>query len=223
MSTTAEIEPTTDDSQDLHYRTLSSLAVFSIACGVLSILALFDLSLGLIPAIGILTGIRALRQIHRTPDELAGGWLAKMGIALSLLLLVSGWARISYIRAMEVPDGYLRISYEQLQPDPNTAGQTVPQSALDLDGQHIFIKGYVYPGSQKTGIKRFVLCRDNGTCCFGGQPKVTDMIQVTLADPLSLDYSPNIHRLAGTFHVEPSQASDQRGTVLYQLDADYLK
>ncbi len=223
MSTTAEIDSTAGDSRELQYRTLSSLAVFSLVCGVLSFLALFDLTLGLVPAIGILAGTRALRQIHRMPEDFAGAGLATAGIALSLLLLVSGWARIGYIYATEVPDGYLRVSYEELQPDPNTAGQVVPQSALDLDGQRIFIKGYVYPGSQKTGIKQFVLCRDNGDCCFGGEPKLTDMIQVTLTDPLLLEYTPNMRRIAGTFHVEPSQASDQLGAVLYHLEADYLK
>ncbi len=223
MSTTVEIDSTAGDSQDIQYRTLSSLAVFSLVCGVLSFLALFDLWLGLIPAIGILVGTRALRQIRRLPEELAGTGLAKAGIALSLLLLVTGWVRIGYIYATEVPDGYVRLSYEQLQPDPNVAQQIVPQSALDFDGKRVFIKGYVYPGSQKTGIKKFVLCRDNGDCCFGGEPKLTDMIQVTLADPLSLEYTPRMRRIAGTFHVEPAQASDQLGGVLYHLEADYLK
>ena len=55
-------------------------------------------------------------------------------------------------------------------------------SYKELDGKKVFIKGYMYPSSQMTGIREFVLCRDNGTCCFGGQPRLTDMIRVKLKD-----------------------------------------
>lgn len=221
MSTTAEIEHVASQSPEFEYRALSTLAVFSLACGFFSFLALFDLSLGLIPLVGVLTGVRAVRKIKRSPQDLTGAGLAKAGIVLSLLLLFTGWARIGYIYATEVPDGYVRVSYQELQPDK--PGQPIPQSAMALDGERIFIKGYVYPGAQKTGITQFVLCRDNGDCCFGGEPKLTDMIQVTLAEPLSMDYTTSMRRLAGTFHVKKAEASDQLGAVLYQLEADYLK
>jgi hypothetical protein len=68
-----------------------------------------------------------------------------------------------------------------------------------------------------------VLCRDNGTCCFGGKPKLTDMIEVTLKYPLKLDYSPRLHKFAGVFHVQTVQSSDVSSSVLYQLEADYLQ
>ena len=32
------------------------------------------------------------------------------------------------------------------------------------------------------GITQFLLVRDQGTCCFGGNPKVTDRILVQLSD-----------------------------------------
>lgn len=221
MSTTVEFDSAASHSSEFEYRALSTLAVLSLICGVFSLLALFDLSLGLIPLVGILIGARALSQIRRRPKDLAGAGLAKAGIVLSLLLLLTGWVRIGYIYATEVPDGYARVSYEQLQ--PTEPGQRVPQSALDLDGKRVFIKGYAYPGSQKSGIKQFVLCRDNGDCCFGGEPKLTDMIQVTLAEPLAMEYTTSLRRLAGTFRVAPAEASDELGAVLYHLEADYLK
>jgi hypothetical protein len=68
-----------------------------------------------------------------------------------------------------------------------------------------------------------VLCRDNGDCCFGGQPKVTDMILVTLTDPLRLDYSTRLHRLAGTFKVARGRTVEGVSDAVYQLEADYLK
>ena len=92
-----------------------------------------------------------------------------------------GWLTYDYLT--EVPDGYERISYADLQPDPAQAGQVVPPSALELEGKKIFIKGYIYPGREKDGIRQFLLVRDQGDCCFGGNPKITDRIQVTLVEP----------------------------------------
>ena len=60
---------------------------------------------------------------------------------------------------------------------------------MELNGKKIFMKGYVYPDGQRTNIKRFVLVADLGTCCFGGQPKLTHMVEVTLRDPYRVEYS----------------------------------
>jgi hypothetical protein len=63
-----------------------------------------------------------------------------------------------------------------------------------------------------------------GTCCFGGQPKLTDMIQVTLADPLRIKYSYQRRKLAGVLKVDRrlKPISGLKG-VYYQLEADYVK
>ena len=58
-----------------------------------------------------------------------------------------------------------------LQPDPKVIGEVVPNSAVALNTEKVYIKGYVYAGSETAGIQKFVLCRDAGTCCFGGNPK----------------------------------------------------
>ena len=67
-----------------------------------------------------------------------------------------------------------------------------------------------------------MLVPDMGTCCFGGQPKLTDMIQVTLQDPMRTKYSYARRSLGGTFRLAAS-STDNVGTVIYHLDADYAK
>jgi hypothetical protein len=134
--------------------------------------------------------------------------------------LVTGFGIGGFQNAFGVPAGYLRISYETLQPKP---GESIPASARELDGKKVFIKGYMYPSNQMTGIREFVLCRDNGTCCFGGQPKLADMIQVNLKEPLTLDYQTGLRRVAGTFRLQPNAARGDLGSVLYRLDADYAQ
>ena len=62
------------------------------------------------------------------------------------------------------------------------------------------------------------------TCCFGGQPKLTDMIEVTLKDPLRIKYSFGRRKLAGVIRVSPDkkQVAGLDG-VYYRVDADYVR
>ncbi len=139
------------------------------------------------------------------------------------MFLVAGPGWLAYQQATEVPDGYQRVSYESLQPSPSSPGVPIPPEAYALEGKKIFIKGYVYPGREIQGIKTFLLVRDQGDCCFGGNPKITDRVQVTLSDPLRLTYRSRMFHLAGVFHVKPTTAVNAGGGVYYQLDADYLR
>jgi hypothetical protein len=211
------------------YRAMSGSAVVSLGLGLLSALAIFDWTLAIIPILGIILGIRGLLAVKRYPDQLTGAGLATAGIALSLAGWVIGWGWLGYVYATEVPEGYQRISYRQLQfpYDLSTGRLEIPESVRQLDGEKIFIKGYVYPTYSS---KRFILCRDNGDCCFGGQPKLTDMIYVTLRDPLRLRYDPKLKKLAGVLRVAPVQPghidqelASQIGPVIYQLEADHLE
>ena len=221
-----EIEsPHVSPEQYESYRALSTSAVASLIVGLLSPLAVLDWTLLAIPAIGIPLSVVSLLKVTRHRDELTGAALARAGLGLSLVFAVLGPAWLTYEYVTELPDGYTRISYAELQPDESQAGQLVPPGALALEGQKIFIKGYVYPGREKDGIRKFLLVRDQGECCFGGNPKVTDRILVTLEDPLRLAYASRIHKLAGTFHVEVrnSAIDGAKGGVFYHLKADHLQ
>src|SRR5690606_36495557 len=198
MSIDVHSAPLTDDREYLEsYRALSSSAVASSVLGFLGIANLlsyeYGVALGILPLLALMLGGRAFWVIHRYPEEFTGKWFALAGMAMGALFLTVGWGTAGYVYATEVPEGYTRIHYQQLQPDENSPGQIIPPSALDLNGKRVFIKGYVYPGAQKSGIKQFILCRDNGDCCFGGNPKLTDRILVTLKDPLRLTYSRRLH------------------------------
>jgi hypothetical protein len=207
------------------YRALSTAAVASLIVGVLSTTAILGWSLIAVPFVGVILGTYAWLHVRRRTDELTGAGLARAGLALSTLFLVVGPGWLTYEYVTEVPEGYRRTSYAELQPDPSQLGQRVPPAALALDGKKIFIKGYVYPGRQTEGIREFLLVRDRGECCFGGDPKITDRIQVTLDDPLRLTYRPRLHKLGGTFHVEAgaSTIDGAPGGIFYHLKADHLE
>jgi hypothetical protein len=205
------------------YRALSTAAVASLVLGVLSALAVLDWWLGLIPFAALILGVLALRKIRSQPEEYTGRGVAFVGIFLAVAFWLGGFGWLGYVRATEVPSGYARIDYSQLQPHPEDPLNAVPPEAKDLDGKKIFIKGYVYPGLRKLGITQFLLVRDNGTCCFGGNPKITDRIQVQLNDSKGFEYTQGLFKVAGTFRVTPArEAVDAKGIVFYHLDEAFL-
>ena len=217
--------PVSDGPAPFEYKALSSAAVSAFATGLLSCLALLDWWLALIPLVSIVLAIYALCLIRRRAGELTGAGFAKIAIVLAVLFLVTGWCRLGYIYATEVPEGYTRIGYAALQPEREISQQTTPQTAIALDGKKVFIKGYVYPGgSQRTGIRCFLLVRDKGDCCFGGDPKLTERIQVNLNSLEGMAYTTGICKIAGVFRIDLQQAAiDGPGGILYHLDEAVLR
>jgi hypothetical protein len=216
-------EPVVASNEYLQYKTLSSAAVASLVVGILSLLAFLHPWFVVIPVVGVVLALVAIRGIKANSEEFTGLPIAKAGLLLSLVFGVAGPGYQAVVYATEVPEGALRISYAQLQPDEEVPGQLIPPAALELNDQRVFIKGYIYPGQQQHGITQFVLCRDQGDCCFGGNPKVTDRIEVILPPGTEVSYSQRQFKVAGKFRVEPTQTAEGLGAVFYHLDADYIR
>jgi hypothetical protein len=212
-----------DEDDTLAYRPLSSAAVVSLVLGLLSVVAFFDWSLLAVPMLGTILGIYAFRLIRSRQEEMTGDKVALLGTMLSAGIFLSGLGYHMYAYATEVPDGYNRIDYSMLATDPNFALEPVPRDALKLDETRVFIKGYPLPGTRSEGIERFILCRDRGECCFGGNPKPNDQILVQLPPNLAFSYHLRLMRVAGTFHVHPPQPGEPPGQPCYYLEADFLK
>ena len=208
------------------YREISFGALLTLGFAVVAALTVFVASsnpfLLILPFVGSVLGLVTTIKLRGRQNEYTGIGYAKIGFALSLSSLCLGTFLAIYTYATEVPEGYERISFVDLQPTPQRRDIPFSPKAEALSDKQVFVKGYVYPDGQTRDIKQFVLVPDMGTCCFGGQPKLTDMIQVTLEDPLRTEYSYSRRSFAGTFRLAASSA-DKVGTVIYHLDADYAK
>jgi hypothetical protein len=224
-----ELEPTVARPSDVldndqpQYRALSSGAVAALVLGLLSLVALCDYWLVVVPLAGVVWSVVALRQVRARRSELTGIPLAWAGLLLSAVMIPAGPAAVYYQEVSPVPPGYEMIGYDELQPSTKVVGELVPKSALDLNGKKVYIKGYVFSGSDNTGIRKFLLVRDAGTCCFGGNPKITDRIVVSLGNATGMMYTKQIARVAGVFRVSPSQAPNGVGAVYYHLDNAELR
>jgi hypothetical protein len=132
-----------------------------------------------------------------------------------------------YVRATEVPSGYLRITYDAFRPtiEEMEQNQFPPATAKELDGQKVFLKGYMFPTSNHD-LKEFTLCRDSGECCFGGQPKPWDMVRVVMKDPPRAQFTTWQKKIGGVLRIkEPNHIEE--GGVSHQLyffvEVDHLK
>ena len=225
MTTDLYDEPSSAEDNDYsQYRAMSMAAVIALLLGIISLASLLFAKLLFIPMLGFGFAVYALRTLNRHGDELSGKGLARAGLMLSLFSFLGGTTIAATVYATEVPKDHKRISFLDLQPDPRRPDLPISPKAEQLNGQKIFVKGYIYPADRASHLKKFILVPDMGTCCFGGQPKLTDMIEVTLRDPLRARFSYQRRKLGGVLSVtkDLKEVSGLTG-VYYQLDADYLR
>ena len=175
----------------------------------------------------IVFGCVALSAIRRYPAEYTGRTVARLGLALGVVQVVLGAVLASHTYATEVPEGYARVGFWELRPDPEQPLLLpISQRAVDLNKKPIFIKGYIHPGVASMGrVDHFILVPDMGTCCFGGQPKAWDMIEVRIKDKANrVAYSTKRIKLAGSFVVQPTQGKSLGLTdVWYHMQVDQVR
>ena len=209
-------------AQTFSYRAISRAAVLSLMLGGSSIVALFDWSLAVVPATAILAGTLALVAIRRQPEELTGDGLALTGVVLATVFWAGGWSWLGYEYLTEVPADCVRLTFDELQPSAD-APQAAPAITHELNGRRVFIKGYMYPGRNSTGIREFVLCYSKDECCFGGSPKLTHMVHVVLPPPLSTTFSSDIRKVVGTFRLGTGASVDGLPGAIYHLEAEDVR
>lgn len=206
------------------YQAVSRSAVASLALGVLGLTAFPFAGLLVLPAVGLGFAFMAARTFRKFPAEYLGRPIAAIGGALCGTVLVAATAWHSYVYLTEVPEGYTRVDFWDFT-SPAGKPDAPTKIAIEQNGKPIFIKGYIHPTSMDSiQAKRFVLVPDLGTCCFGGQPPLTHMIEVTLTGEQYATKSYRKQRLAGTLKVHEGLKPIEGLTgVFYQLKADVLK
>jgi hypothetical protein len=211
---------------DGHYRAIPPTAIAAAVLAALSPLAFVDWPLAVVPILGIILGVLASRMIAQRPEDFTGRALAFGAVIVSVVSLIGGLVSLSRTYIAELPTGYERIDYGMLQPLAGDPPGTVPDTALGVNGHNVLLKGYIYPGKQQSGIAQFLLVRDQGDCCFGGNPKITDRVLVQLKDPdhpKGIDFTPRLTKIAGRFVIRPMGAPGLDGGVIYHLEDAFVR
>jgi len=209
---------------DYGYRSVSRAAVLSVVFAILGFSSWFAPLLTMLSIAGLVFALIALRNLKLFPNELSGKPVAIAGTLLSLAMVIISPIRHTYIYYTELPDGYERISFSALK-SPVGAPDVPPETAMQLDGKKVFLKGYIHPTSLASNAsKSFILVPDWATCCFGQQPPLTHMIEVRLSGDKFANKSYRRHSLAGTLQVRPYiKPIDGLQGVFYELEADHFQ
>lgn len=207
------------------YRELSKTAVVSVVFLVLGLTALWHPVFLVMPLLGVFFAVLALLGIRRYPEELVGRPIALAGLVGCGCLVAGSIGMHSWIYATEVPEGYQRISFSDFRPNPR---KSLPWSEKveALDGKKIFVKGYIRTSKRKYNLKNFILVGDFGECCFGGSPKITDVVAVSILGDKTANYSWSVRRVTGTFRLnrQPLQLGDDEvPQVYYTIEADDVR
>ncbi len=225
MSASAMNEMAERAEEFVDYRMVSKAAVFSLTLGLLSLSAFVGVGMLILPLVGIVCGIVGLHSIAKYPDEFTGKISAWIGIVLSVFFLCAAGSAHAYEYSTEVPDGFQRIPFYSLRSDPDHPEQPIPEDIAKLDGQKVFLKGYVHPSVKEQGaVRQFVLVGDMKECCFGGTPKVTEFVDVSIVSNDQIRYSWRLRKLAGVLRINP-EAAKMNGLAgpCYHLEAEYVK
>lgn len=209
-------------TNEFNYRPMPPLVPISAGFVFLSPLAFVWDTMTVIPLIGAVLGLIAWRKIRSSAGEYSGGKLAGFCAVILLTTTVAAAGFHTYNFATELPEGYQRVSFPNDISNKGFVtvdGQTkVHPDVEQLAGKPVFLKGFMYPTKQTQGLKSFLLCKDSGDCCFGGQPKQSDMIFVEMQDGQTADFRTGLVAVAGLFEARPTL--DETGlNPVYKIDA----
>jgi hypothetical protein len=230
QETIIDESPEVAEAAPVPYRALNVTAILSLVFSAFSILTVFGWIFWAVPILSIALAVRALKHIRYASLEYTGEGFARAGIAVAIVLWLSGMYIQNYIKQHTVPSGYKPITFDYLQPNPDQPGEIIPPAAFELEpsdnnpDKRVFIQeGYIYPGRRSINIKEFILVPTLGHCNFcTRQLRSTEMINVKLSGDLTVDYSSRPIKLGGKLHIDREQAVNPFGGLPYQLEADYL-
>ncbi len=227
IATPTDVTPVPDvagmELNEFNYRPVPALVPVSGAFVLLSVAAFIWDVLVLVPVVSLGLSVMALRQILRSPREWSGLTAATVFAVLSFIAAIGSVSLHAFNYATELPKGYERVSFARDISERGFIvrdGQTsVPPEVQELSGKPVFVKGFMYPENQTVGLTRFVLCKDSGDCCFGGQPKPTDMIVVEMAPGKTVNFRAGLVAVAGLFEARPTVDASGINPV-YRVTAD---
>lgn len=216
--------PQSADSLLMAYRRPCRTAWIAGISALLSLGTLGDLRLLPLSLVALILGPLGVMLIGKHKEEFTGLRMAWIGAILGPITLVGGFVSDQVRFRMSVPNDYAALDWYDLEPENPNSLEIISSRATELAGEKVYLRGYVYPGAARTNLQQFILVRDSGTCCFGGQPKLTDMVVVKFVNDERINYSWWPRTLGGTLQIRPP-GKQFNGLQLgaYYLEADFLK
>ncbi|WP_166825420.1 hypothetical protein [Thalassoroseus pseudoceratinae] len=224
--TVEPVQTTSFDHRDeFEYRPMSLWASVTLFLGVCSLAGLVSLTGLMIGVATVLVGCFAVYRIRRAKGELSGIPLTVAGMVLAVGFTSVGATFQYQDYVNELPPGYKRVNFPKdisakefvLRRDGEQAYWSLHPEVEPLVDEKIFIKGYLWQSRVSERMSEFVLLKDNGKCCMGGDPKPFDMIEVHMKDGKTFDYTDGLVAISGVLRANMRPAP---GEAIYTLEAD---
>lgn len=214
-----------EEEYTFSYRPVPVIAVVGLVLALLSSVATFIWLALPLCVVGLVVSTLAFCVIRRNKDVFSGTLVALSGMFLSAAFLTGGISYQVYTYKTEVPDGYERKSFVKDISDKGfiveNGMSTIHPDVYALEGQEIFLKGFIYQTGKLKGLQSFLLVKDNQSCCFGGNPAITDRIGVVMPEGAAIDFKAGRVGVGGTFRINPHFANQDK-EPLYMLDGVYF-
>lgn len=99
----------------------------------------------------------------------------------------------------------------------------LPKKIESLEGQLVRLRGYMLPSFQQSGIKKFVLVRDNMECCFGPGAAIYDCVIIEMLGSASASFSVRPMAVEGVFSVSEFKGPDGNHLAIYHIEGRSAK
>lgn len=222
----ATVEPISySDRDDFEYRPMSLWASVTLFLGVCSFAGMVSVTGLMVGVATILVGILALVRIRRSHGDLSGIPLTVVGMVLAVAFTSVG-AMFQYQDYVnELPPGYERVNFPKdisakkfiAVREGNAMKLGLHPDVEPLVDEKIFIKGYLWQSRVSERMTEFVLLKDNGDCCMGGDPQPYDMIEVHMQNGKTFDYTDGLVAISGVLR---ANMNPKPGEAIYTLEAD---
>ena len=203
------------------YKAVSILAVVAFVLSLFTPLMLLSNWFIIFPLIGALCGIFGLYNVLSCPFDYTGRGFALGGIIFSLLLGFGAVAWGVYLYYFNVPYGYTAVLFLELRPDEKT--NRLPEHIVKLaeEQRKVYIRGYMYPGRQLSGIQNFMLVRTQEHCKFcTPEQNPFDMISIHCTGELRAQFRTKAVHVGGTLYVNENF---RYGELPYHIEADLFR
>jgi len=115
----------------------------------------------------------------------------------------------------------------EIEKDGEFKPEMITKSLKELDKKTFTIRGFILPTSvfQQSGIKQFVLVRDNQECCFGPGALLYDCVIIEMAAGKSTSFATRVVTVKGKLEIDPESFRDPDGGcyAVYKMLAEEVK
>jgi len=123
------------------------------------------------------------------------------------------------------------ITFDDLKFDIEKDGQfkkeMITKEIEELNKKTVKLRGFILPTSvfQQSGIKQFVLVRDNQECCFGPGAALYDCVIVEMEPSKTATFSTRVVSVKGKLEIDPEsfRYPDGGHYAIYKMTAEEVK